>query len=473
VDLPALGEYFAFQNILSDRTLFSGIHQLEPGHLMAIRLGDDLPPKPRKYWDYPFKGDPQPVDTIEASEELRRLFEQAVTRQLISDVPVGSYLSGGLDSGAIAAVATKTLPRLRTFTCGFDLSSASGLEMGFDERVAAEAMASRLRTEHYEVVLHAGDMEWVLPKLIWHLEDLRVGQSYPNFYVAGLASRFVTVVLSGSGGDELFAGYPWRYQHGINATSRDDFMQSYFTYWQRLVPAADHARLFTGSARNGLGDATPFERFRQVFSGFAGQFLNRQDFLAAARYFELKTFLPGLLTVEDKLSMAHSLEARVPFLDNDLVDFSVGLPSSVHLREGATVGAIDENDALGARKPLAGNDGKALFRTAMELVVPPAISGRPKQGFSAPDASWFRGESIAYIERTLGNRKAMTYEFLDPGYVRKVMDEHISGQVNHRLLIWSLLCFEWWCRVFLSDAAADRLDVRTSAPRGIARHHNA
>jgi asparagine synthase (glutamine-hydrolysing) len=118
-------------------------------------------------------------------------------------------------------------------------------------------------------------------------------------------------------------------------------------------------------------------------------------------------------------------------------------------------------------------DGKIVLRKAVEAIVPPEIGARAKQGFSAPDASWFRGESIAYIERTLGNRKAMTYEFLDPGYVRKVMDEHISGQVNHRLLIWSLLCFEWWCRVFLSDAAADRLDVRTSAPRGIARHHNA
>src|SRR5207247_3570604 len=161
---------------------------------------------------------------------------QAVTRQLVSDVPVGAYLSGGMDSGSITAVATRGIKRMRTFTGGFDLSSASGLELGFDERPAAEMMANQFKTEHYEMVLHAGDMEHVLPELVWHLEDLRVGQSYPNYYIARLASRFVKVVLSGGGGDELFAGYPWRYYRAVTNDDAQHYVDKYYRYWQRLIP---------------------------------------------------------------------------------------------------------------------------------------------------------------------------------------------------------------------------------------------
>src|SRR5205085_3659613 len=132
-----------------------------------------------------------------------------------------------------------------TFTGGFDLTSASGLELGYDERPQAEFLAHLLKTEHYESVLHAGDMEWVLPELIWHLEDLRVGQCYPNYYVARLAGKFVKVVLSGSGGDELVAGYPWRYYRSGNNGAKDGFYRDYYNFWQRLVPDEQKARLFT------------------------------------------------------------------------------------------------------------------------------------------------------------------------------------------------------------------------------------
>ena len=144
------------------------------------------------------------------AEQLYHLFVQAVTRQLVSDVPVGSYLSGGMDSGSITAVAGRHLGRLTTFT---GASTSVGIRTGVGLRRAAECreFANLVKTEHYEVVMHAGDMEYVLPELIWHLEDLRVGQCYPNYYVARLASKFVKVVLSGAGGDELFGGYPWRY----------------------------------------------------------------------------------------------------------------------------------------------------------------------------------------------------------------------------------------------------------------------
>ena len=154
---------------------------------------------------------PQELPEEECIHELRRLFSQAVERHLVSDVPVGAYLSGGMDSGSITAVANRKIPRMMSFTGGFDLSSVSGLEATFDEREPAEFMSSCFGTEHYEMVMHSGDMAWVMPKMIWHLEDLRVGMCWQNYYIARLASKFVKVVLSGTGGDENFAGYPWRY----------------------------------------------------------------------------------------------------------------------------------------------------------------------------------------------------------------------------------------------------------------------
>ena len=202
----ALNEYFSFQNLFSELTLFEGVRLLPPASTLSLVVENGATPQIRTWWDYPFGAEPLRISEEEAAEELHRLFVQAVVRQTVSDVAVGSYLSGGMDSGSITAIAGRHLPRLRTFTGGFDLSSASGLELGFDERKAAEMLSARFRTEHYEVVMHAGDMEEVLPELIWHLEDLRVGQSYPNYYVARLASKFVKVVLSGAGGDGAGAG---------------------------------------------------------------------------------------------------------------------------------------------------------------------------------------------------------------------------------------------------------------------------
>jgi asparagine synthase (glutamine-hydrolysing) len=455
---PALQEYFSFQNIFTDATLFDGIRLLPPGHTLTFDLTDAGEPEPRRYWDFPTGV--VDISQPEAEDRLLELFVNAVTRQLVSDVPVGSYLSGGMDSGAVTTVAVRHLPRLSTFTCGFDLSSASGLELGFDERPSAELLANRLKTEQYEVVMHAGDMEAVLPDLIWHLEDLRVGQSYPNYYVARLASRFVKVVLSGAGGDELFGGYPWRYYQGMTQGGRDDYLQRYYAYWQRLVPDGARDQLFTADTRRGIGDAAPIDAFRAVFDAYDGPFDRSDGYLAASLYFELKTFLPGLLLVEDKLSMAHGLETRVPFLDNDLADFAATLPASLKVRNLGDIARLDENDPMKRRLMQSQtSDGKAILREAMRRIVSAEIADRTKQGFSAPDASWFRGESIDYITKLLNDPKSMIYEFLQPTFVKTTLDEHVTGRHNHRLLIWSLLSFEWWCRVFLSGAARDATDT--------------
>ena len=450
VSYPALNEYFTFQNIFTDLSLIEGVRLLPAASTMTVDLDGGSSPQVSTYWDYSFADDNDDLDEKESAEKVYQLFMQAVTRQLVSDVPVGSYLSGGMDSASIASIARRHLNRLTTFTGGFDLSSASGLEMAFDERREAEMLANLLKSEHYEVVLHAGDMEWVLPQLIWHLEDLRVGQCYPNFYVARLASKFVKVVLSGAGGDELFGGYPWRYYRGLSGVERGEYFQHYYQFWQRLVPEEDKGKLFNSDVSRSIGDHSTFEVFRNIFSEWQQPLSSHEDYVNASLYFELKTFLHGLLIVEDKMSMAHSLETRVPFLDNDLVDFAVRVPVRHKLSDLEHYVGVDEN--LPGKKLLFGgqtNGGKAVLRKAMNKIIPGEITGRNKQGFSAPDASWFRGESIDYINRLLRSPKAMIYEFMRPDYVTRVLDEHCSGKVNRRLLIWSMLSFEWWCRIFL------------------------
>jgi asparagine synthase (glutamine-hydrolysing) len=191
LDLAGLREYMTFQNFYGERTLFAGVSTLPAATWMDIDASGRVTSE--AYWRIRFDEVEDDRSEDDVSEELRYLFRQAVTRQLVADVEVGSYLSGGMDSGSVAAVAAANLPHLRTFTCGFDISSASGLELYFDERRDAERMSAIMRSEHYEMVLKAGDMERIMPRLVRHIEEPRVGQSYPNFFIAGLTSKFVRV----------------------------------------------------------------------------------------------------------------------------------------------------------------------------------------------------------------------------------------------------------------------------------------
>ncbi|MBW3570229.1 MAG: asparagine synthase (glutamine-hydrolyzing) [Gemmatimonadetes bacterium] len=450
VCVPALNEYFSFQNVFSDLTLFDGVKLLPPATILSVRAGDPETLRTRRYWDYDFSEDPS-LDEEECVEELHRLFEQAVQRQLVADVEVGSYLSGGIDSGSVTCISARNLPHLKTFTGGFDLSSASGLELAFDERTRAEFLSNAYKTEHYEVVLKAGDMERVMPQLIWHLEDLRVGQSYPNFYVSRLASRFVKVVMSGAGGDELFAGYPWRYYRAVVNDDAEHYLEKYYRYWQRLIPDSLKPSFFQPALHPAVNGHPTSGVFRSVMNGNAFSVSGPEDYVNRSLYFEIKTFLHGLLVVEDKLSMAHGLETRVPFLDNDLVDFALRVPVRYKLRNLSHIVRLNEN-APGPKTEQYYNetgDGKLILRRALERYVPPGYAGGAKQGFSAPDASWFKGESIEYIKNLFDDRRARIYDYVQPDTVRSLLNEHFTGQQNRRLLIWSLVCFEWWCRTFL------------------------
>ena len=442
---PALLEYFTFQNIFTDQTLLKDIHMLPAG---CYAIHDCKKPtasiRLQQYWDYRFREPDQKASKEEYAEELDRLFKQAVNRQLMSDVELGAYLSGGMDSGSITALAAQQIPNLKSFTVGFDLSSASGLELSFDERTKAEAMSALFKTEHYEMVLKAGDMERCLPKLAWHLEEPRVGQSYPNYYAAQLASKFVKVVLAGTGGDELFGGYPWRYYRAANAQNFEDYIDHYYLYWQRLVSNSELKKLFS-PIWSEVEHVWTRDIFRDVFITHDNELDRPEDFINHSLYFETKTFLHGLFVVEDKLSMAHGLENRVPFMDNDLVDFAMQCPVELKLKNLKEVIKINENESSGKKQIYfqKTNDGKQNLRDMMANYIPAEIVEAQKQGFSSPDASWFKGESIDFVKQRLLNGDALIFSVLDSEVIKQLVNQHLCGEQNRRLLIWSLLNLDY------------------------------
>ncbi|SEE43790.1 asparagine synthase (glutamine-hydrolyzing) [Pseudomonas anguilliseptica] len=450
MDKEALLEYFTFQNIFTDRTLLNDVKLLPAGHYAILDLKrKTLALQFTQYWDYDFREPKHKASDEEYREELDRLFKQAVNRQLVTDVELGSYLSGGVDSGSITAIAAKSYPYMKTFTCGFDLNSASGIEMGFDERSKAEYMSYHFKTEHYEMVLKAGDMERVLPKLAWHLEEPRVGQSYPNYYAAQLASKFVKVVMSGAGGDELFGGYPWRYYRAVVNDDFEHYIDKYYNFWLRLIPNNQIKQVFA-PIWDDVKHVWTRDIFRDVFKHHADNLYTPEDYINHSLYFEAKTFLHGLLVVEDKLSMAHGLESRVPFLDNDLVDFAMRCPVHLKLNNLSQVIRLNENESGGksAKYFQKTHDGKQVLRDVMGKYIPSDIAKAEKQGFSAPDASWFKGESIDFVKKKLLSRDALIYKFMSEEAVGTLVGEHLCGQENRRLLIWALLNTEEYLEAF-------------------------
>lgn len=427
LDKEGLVEYLTFQNFFTNKTLFQDVKMLMPGHYAFASADGNFEKK--QYWDFNFCGSLK-ISEQEAIEETDRLFKQAVQRQLISDVHVNAYLSGGIDSGAISMVASQFVPHMKTFTIGFDLSSASGLELSFDERAKAEHISYLAKTEHYEMVLKAGDMERCMDKYVWHLEEPRVGQSYPNYYAAKLASKFGKVVLSGAGGDEFFGGYPWRYFYTDLPISFDHFIDQYYLKWQRLIPNSLLKDLLA-PIWNEVKHVWTRDIFADVFKNIKKATLTPDECINYSLYLEAKTFLHGLLVVEDKLSMAHSLETRVPFLDNDLVDFAMKVPIAMKIAN--SISNADENDLFSKKQ--AYKEGKTILRKTLSKYLDKQVTETKKQGFSSPDASWFRGESIEFVRKEFSNIP----KIFDFSVAKKIFDEHTSGLKNNRLAVWSLL----------------------------------
>lgn len=452
VNTDVLNEYFSFQNVFRFQTLFSGVVLLPPANSVEIQI-ESTKVKHHSWWDYDFSQPDESMTFEDAKEQTKHLMEQAIERQLVADVPVGSYLSGGMDSGSIASIASRSIPRLATFTCGFDMSSVTGVEANYDERRDAEMISSYFKTEHYEQVINSGDIKWSLPRVVWHLEDLRVGMSYPNYYISRLASKFVKVCLQGTGGDELYGGYPWRYYRVYKSLNQKEFFDEYYQFWQRLVPDADKGALFTDDVKSNIDLEKPRQIFERVFLfNEKLKFDTPEDHIQNSMYFEIKTFLHGLFVVGDKLSMANGLEERFPFMDNDLVDFAMKIPVRHKLGNLEDMKKINEN-SIADKKRLRSyrefDDGKNVLRKAMVDFLPQSVLNRKKQGFSAPDESWYRGDNANYIREVLQDRNALYREYIDSKYVYQILQEHFDHKANHRLLIWSLLNFETWLKIFV------------------------
>jgi asparagine synthase (glutamine-hydrolysing) len=292
------------------------------------------------------------------------------------------------------------------------------------------------------MVLKSGDMERCLDTVVQAIEEPRVGQSYPNYYVARLASKFVKVVLSGAGGDELFGGYPWRYYIGSDSKNFEEYVDSYYAYWHRLVSNSQLKQLFA-PIWSEVGDVWTRDIFRDVFSNHANELATPQDYVNHSLYFEAKTFLHGLFVVEDKLSMANGLETRVPFMDNDLVDFAMTCPVDLKVKNLFNRPRLDENQ-IGNKKETyfqQTSDGKSILREVMSDIIPSSITEGKKKGFSSPDASWFKGESMEFVKTHIFEGKNAIARYFDVSVLKKLVNEHLTGTSNRRLFIWSLLVF--------------------------------
>jgi asparagine synthase (glutamine-hydrolysing) len=427
VDCDGLNEYFTFQNIISNRTLFAGVTMLPPGsnHFIDTETGRQWT---AQYWQLRFA--PVAGKEEDLAEEFLAIFRRAMKRHLISDVEVGATISGGMDSSAIVALATEQLRGMHTFTGFFDTASVDADDRCVSEQADARLIAHRFGTQHHERHIAPQDVIDTLPAIVWHLEDPKVGMCYTFHTISQLVSSWVTVNLSGTGGDEVFAGYPWRYALIEGLTKPGAFDDAYYGWWSRLIKDADKTRFFTDRVRKATTPEHPRAAFQAVVAGTEGfEPLNR------ALHFDAMTFLHGFLLVEDKLGMAFGIETRFPFLDPEIVEFGSRIPPAHKLRGGVA---------------------KYLLKRAFEALLPEETLHKRKQGFTPPDKTWFRRELADYISRMLRSRRSCLGEFIEPKYIDEVLARHQRG-ADERLTIWSLLFFEGWCRVFLKGERAPSL----------------
>jgi asparagine synthase (glutamine-hydrolysing) len=332
-----------------------------------------------------------------------------------------------MDSSAIVALATEQISGMHTFTGYFNTAGIDADDRGVSERDDAKRIAQRFMTQHHEREIVPQDLIDTLPSIVWHLEDPKVGMCYTFHTISQLVSSWVTVNLSGTGGDELFAGYPWRYQLVDKLTTPLAFDDAYYGWWSRLIKDQDKPTFFTQRVQRETSPRHPREAYQAIMAGTEGlEPLNR------ALYFDTQTFLHGFLLVEDKLGMTFGIETRFPFLDAELVDFGARIPTASKLRDGIA---------------------KHLVKRAFKPLLPHETLTKRKQGFTPPDKTWFRRELADYIRQMLLSKRSCLGEFIEPNAVREILARHERGG-DERLTIWSLLFFEGWCRVFLKGEGA-------------------
>ena len=476
INMAAFPDYLANHAPSGEETLFEGVKRLLPGHTLRWREGVVTI---EKYWDLSFARDESESARSEASliAEYEERLREAVRLRLMADVPLGSFLSGGIDSAAITALMSQFVGGgVKTFSVAFADREAN-------ELAYARIVAQRFRTDHHEVIVTPEHFFGELPRMVWHEDEpLAHPSSVPLFFVARLASEQVKVVLTGEGSDETLAGYG-RYRSTIHqlragrvwemvggaflrrptraaidllpGTSRlrqrlrrtflylpADLQSLYFDNFA-VFSRAQQGQLLSASTRAALPDANPY---RAISAHLAHT--DATELLDKLLYVDTKTYLHELLMKQDQMSMAASIESRVPFLDHTLVEFASRLPRRLKLRGFTT---------------------KYVLRRAMKDLLPREILDRPKMGFPVPIGRWFRGEFRNVIaEYVLGGRAAERGLF-EPGYVRQLVREHDHGEANHAERLWSLTNVEIWQRLFLdgesvSDATRTMTRVVAQSP---------
>jgi len=451
VDPEGLLQYFYFGYIHDPVTVFKKIRKLPAGHLMEFKNGEG---KIRQYWDLPDYGTHPPISEEDCLEELERRLQEAVRIRLISDVPLGALLSGGVDSSIVVALMARVSSKpVKTFSIGFR-------EEQFNESEYARIVAERFATDHHELILDP-DLEETLTYLSGMLEEPFGDSSMlPTYYVCRMARQNVTVALSGDGGDELFAGYD-RYLTAMQRPKFDALQRwlgpIYRDHIHRLIPAATYGRNLAWNVslndRDRYLDALSYlpalhrerDLFSQEFLETAGRLPDplhqwqdlydnapAKDHLSRLLYLDTKTYLNGdILTKVDRMSMATSLEVRVPMLDHEFVEWVASLPVEWKFRGGE-------------RKQI-------LKKLAERVGIPAEVVHRRKQGFQLPLVEWMRNETAERFWGILLEPRTLQRGYLKGAAVKATIDEHVRGRRNRSGILWRMLVLELWHRNFMES----------------------
>jgi len=457
IDLDALDHYLSFLYTPRDGSIFSHVRKLPPGHWLMWQDGCVAIDR---YWQQPadesYRG-----SEADAVRDLRAVLGDAVRSHLVSDVPLGAFLSGGIDSSTVVGLmAEASGGRVKTFSIGFDVPE-------FDELEHARTVAAHFGTEHHELVVRPDAVD-ILDRLVWHFDEPFADSSaIPTWYVSEMARRHVTVVLSGDGGDELFGGYDRylphprvvafdryspralrgvaamaasRLPHGargknfLRHVSRDE--RGRYIDAIRFFGADEKPDLLTADVRRHLSPMDPEARLARHFDRFSAL-----PWPSQMMRFDAETYLPeDVLTKVDRMSMAHSIESRVPLLDNNVIAFASMLPSSLKITDGRR---------------------KHILKEVAATLLPASILNRRKQGFGVPLGTWFRGNLRELFADTLLSPAALQRGYFEARFVRRLVDEHLRGTRDHTLRLWQLVIFERWHRQYVT---AERNALPLSTP---------
>ncbi|HJV76319.1 MAG TPA: XrtA/PEP-CTERM system amidotransferase [Noviherbaspirillum sp.] len=451
IDARAVEDYFAYGYIPEPRTIYKAACKLSPGHTLTLKKGDDRA-IPKKYWDVPFK----PLANLSEQDAEQALIENlrdAVKSHLVADVPLGAFLSGGVDSSAVVAMMAKlSSSPVNTCSIAFD-------DPAFDESAFAARVATDHGTSHHTELVSKDDYGLIDTLARLYDEPYADSSAIPTYRVCELAKKRVTVALSGDGGDETFAGYRrYRYamaEHRVRSIMPHAMRKPVFGFLGNYYPKADWApRVFRAKTtfeaiardlvegyfhgvsilpdrvRNELFS----EKFRRELQGYRAVEVMRghaanaptDDPLSLVQYLDMKTYLPGdILTKVDRASMAHSLEVRVPLLDHQFVEWASGIPSSMKLKRG---------------------EGKNIFKKSLRPYLPDDILYRKKMGFSIPLGSWLKGPLRDKVRSAILNPALLETGFFNQAYLKQMADQHESGLRDHSVSLWSVLMFDAFLR---------------------------